>query len=97
LRLLRGVVETIRFIKVEPKRTTELLGRIYREHDPAVLARRYQTLLGVYPDYPFVSVASIQSIIDVLKEDGKVKDAPPAASFIDMSYLRTVEKERAGK
>jgi len=94
LRLLRGVVETIRFIKTEPKRTTELLGRIYRENDPAVLARRYQTLLGVYPDYPYVSVSSIQSIIDVLKEDGKIKDSPPAQSFIDMSYLRTVEKER---
>src|SRR5258706_4902447 len=97
LRLLRGVVETIRFIKAEAKRTTELLGRIYRENDPAALAPRYQTLLGVYPDYPYVSVVSIQSIIDVLKEDGKVKDTPPAASFIDMSYLRTVEKERAGK
>jgi len=94
LRLLRGVVETIRFIKSEPKRTTELLGRIYRESDPGILARRYQTLLGVYPDYPYVSVASIQSIIDVLKEDGKIKDAPPAQSFIDMSYLKTVEKER---
>jgi ABC-type nitrate/sulfonate/bicarbonate transport system substrate-binding protein len=94
IRLLRGVVETIRFIKAEPKRTTELLGRIYREHDHAVLARRYQMLLGVYPDYPFVSAASIQSIIDVLKEDGKIKDAPPAQTFIDMSYLRAVEKER---
>ncbi|MGH7886402.1 MAG: ABC transporter substrate-binding protein, partial [Candidatus Binatia bacterium] len=94
LRLLRGVVETIRFIKAEPKRTTELLGRIYRENDGAVLARRYQTLLTVYPDYPFVSVSSIQSIIDVLKEDGKIKDAPPAQTFLDMSYLRAVEKER---
>lgn len=94
LRLLRGVVETIRFIKSEPKRTTELLGRIYREGDAAILARRYQTLLGVYPDYPYVSVASIQSIIDVLKEDGKIKDAPPAQTFLDMSYLKTVEKER---
>lgn len=97
LRLLRGVVDTIRFIKSEPKRTTELLGRIYRESDAAVLARRYQTLLGVYPDYPYVSVASIQSIIDVLKEDSKIKDSPPAQSFLDMGYLRTVEKERGGK
>jgi len=97
IRLLRGVIETIRFIKTEPKRTAELLGRIYREHDPAALARRYQTLLGIYPDYPYVSLASIQSIIDVLKEDGKIKDAPPAQSFLDMSYLRAVEKERAGK
>jgi ABC-type nitrate/sulfonate/bicarbonate transport system substrate-binding protein len=94
LRLLRGVVETIRFIKTEPKRTTDLLGRIYRENDQAILARRYQTLLTVYPDYPYVSVASIQSILDVLKEDGKIKDAPPAQAFIDMSYLKTVEKER---
>jgi ABC-type nitrate/sulfonate/bicarbonate transport system substrate-binding protein len=97
MRLLRGVVETIRFIKTEPKRTTDLLGRIYRESDPAVLARRYQTLLGVYPDYPYVSVSSIQSIIEVLKEDAKIKDAPPAQTFIDMSFLRAVEKERGGK
>ena len=92
-RLLRGVVETIRFIKSEPKRTTELLGRIYRENDQSVLARRYQTLLGIYPDYPYVSVGSIQSIIDVLKEDGKIKDAPPAQRFLDMNYLRAIEKE----
>jgi NitT/TauT family transport system substrate-binding protein len=97
MRLLRGVVETIRFIKAEPRRTTELLGRIYRESDPAALARRYQTLLAVYPDYPLVSVSSIQAIIDVLKEDGKIKEAPAAQSFLDMSYLRAVEKERAGK
>ena len=97
MRLLRGVVDSIRFIKTDPKRTTELLGKIYRENDQAILARRYQTLLGVYPDYPLVSVSSIQSIIDVLKEDGKIKEAPPAQSFLDMSYLRAVEKERQGK
>jgi ABC-type nitrate/sulfonate/bicarbonate transport system substrate-binding protein len=94
MRLLRGVVETIRFIKTEPKRTIELLGKIYRENDAGVLARRYRTLLTIYPDYPYVSVAAIQAIIDVLKEDGKIKEAPPAASFLDMSYLRAVEKER---
>jgi ABC-type nitrate/sulfonate/bicarbonate transport system substrate-binding protein len=93
LKLFRGVVETIQLIKTEPKRTTELLGKIYRETDQAVLARRYQTLLGIYPDYPYVSVGSIQSIIDVLKEDGKIKDAPRAESFLDMNYLRAIEKE----
>ena len=97
LRLLRGVVDTVRFIKTEPKRTADLLGRIYRESDSAVLARRYQTLLGIYPDYPYVSVSAIQSIIDVLKEDGRIKDAPPAQTFIDMGYLKAVEQERGGK
>ena len=90
MRLLRGVVETIRFIKTEPTRTTELLGKIYRENDQAILARRYQILLGIYPDYPYVFVELIQSIIDVLKEDGKIKEAPPAQTFLDMSYLRAV-------
>ena len=94
MRLLRGVVDTIRLIKTEPKRTTELLARIYRENDQAVLARRYQILLGIYPDYPYVSPSSIQSIIDVLKEDGKIKEAPAAQTFLDMSYLRAIEKER---
>lgn len=97
MRLLRGVVDTIRLIKTDSKRTAELLGKIYRENDPAVLSRRYQTLLGIYPDFPIVSVSSVQAIIEALKEDGRIKDAPPAASFIDMSYLRTIEKERAGK
>jgi len=94
LRLFRGVTDTIQFIKNDRKRTTELLGKIYRETDQPLLAKRYQNLLGIYPDYPYVSPSAIQSIIDVLKEDGKIKDAPPAQSFLDMSYLRAVEKER---
>ena len=81
MRLLRGVVDTIRFIKTEPKRTTELLATYYRDNEQAVSTRRYQTLQGAHPDYPLVSVSAIQSIIDVLKEDGKIKDAPPAQRF----------------
>ena len=94
LRLFRGVVDTIRLIKTDPKRTTDLLGKIYRETDQTVLARRYQVLLDIYPDYPYVHASSIQSILDVLKEDGKIKVAPAAQSFLDMSYLMAVEKER---
>jgi hypothetical protein len=29
-----------------------------------------------------------------LREDGKIKDAPPPQTFMDMSYLQAVEKER---
>jgi predicted SAM-dependent methyltransferase len=36
---------------------------------------------------------AVQSIIDVLKEDGKIKDAAPAQSFLDMSYLHAIERE----
>ena len=84
----------MRFIKAEPKRSSEILQRIYRENDPAVTAQRYQLLTGVYADYPYVLPSSIQSVLDVLREDGKIKDAPPPQTFMDMSYLQAVEKER---
>jgi len=94
MRFARGAVETVRFIKAEPKRSSEILQRIYRESDPAVTARRYQLLTGVYADYPYVLPGSIQSVLDVLREDGKIKDAPPPQTFMDMSFLQAVEKER---
>ena len=94
MRFARGAAETVRFIKTEPKRSSEILTKIYRESDPAVTARRYQLLTGVYPDYPYVLPSSIQSVLDVLREDGRIKDPPPAQTFMDMSFLQAVEKER---
>jgi hypothetical protein len=36
---------------------------------------------------------AVQSIIEVLREDGKIKDSPPPQSFLDMSYLQGIAKE----
>jgi hypothetical protein len=33
-------------------------------------------------------------VLDVLREDGKIKDAPPAQTFMDMTFLQAAEKER---
>jgi ABC-type nitrate/sulfonate/bicarbonate transport system substrate-binding protein len=94
MRFARGAAETIRFIKTEPRRSSEILQKIYRENDPAITARRYQLLTGVYTDYPYVLPSSIQSVLDVLREDGKIKDTPPAQTFMDMTFLQAAEKER---
>jgi ABC-type nitrate/sulfonate/bicarbonate transport system substrate-binding protein len=94
LRFLRGVADMIRFVKNEPKRTTELLAKFYRDNDEATAKRRYENLNGAHPDYPYVVPASVQSILEVLKEDGKIKEAPAPTTFLDMSYLKVVEKER---
>lgn len=94
LRFARGAAETIRFIKTEPRRSSEILQKIYRENDAAITARRYQLLTGVYPDYPYVLPSSIQSVLDVLREDGKIKNPPAPQTFMDMSFLQAVEKER---
>lgn len=96
LRFLRGVVDTIRFIKSEPQKTTELLAKHYRDNDEAASKRRYDALKGAHPEYPYVVLGAVQSIIDVLREDGRIKDAPPPQTFLDMNYLHAVERERQG-
>ena len=96
LRFLRGVVDTIRFIKSEPQKTTELLAKHYRDNDEAASKRRYDALKGAHPEYPYVVIGAVQSIIDVLREDGRIKDAPPPQTFLDMNYLHVVERERQG-
>jgi ABC-type nitrate/sulfonate/bicarbonate transport system substrate-binding protein len=93
-RFVRSVVDTIRYVKSEPKKTAEILGKYYRDKDEAASKRRYDALNGAHPEYPYVVPGAIQSILDVLREDGKIKEMPPPQSFLDMSYLQTVEKER---
>jgi len=96
VRFLRSVVETIRFVKTDPKKTTEILAKYYRDKDEAASKRRYDALNGLHPEYPYVVPGAVQSIIDVLEEDGKIKDAAPAQSFLDMSYLHAIEREGPG-
>lgn len=95
IKFLRSVVDTIRFIKSEPKKTTEILARYYRDKDVSASKRRYDALNGAHPEFPYVVPSAVQSIIDVLREDGKIKDAPAPQTFLEMSYLQAVEKERS--
>ena len=96
MRFLRSVVDTIRFVKSDPKRTSGILAKLYRDKDEAAAKRRYEELIGIHPEYPYVAPGAVQSILDVLKEDGKVKDAPAPQAFLDMSYLHAIERERQG-
>jgi NitT/TauT family transport system substrate-binding protein len=93
LRFVRSVVDTIRFVKSEPRKTTEILGKYYRDKDEAASKRRYEALNGAHPEYPYVLPSAVQSIIEVLREDAKIKESPPRQAFLDMSYLQSVEKE----
>jgi ABC-type nitrate/sulfonate/bicarbonate transport system substrate-binding protein len=96
IRFLRSVVDTIEFVKREPKKTTEILGKYYRDKEEVASKRRYDALNGAHPEYPYVVPGAVQSILDVLREDGKIKETPPPRSFLDMNYLQAVEKERQG-
>ncbi len=92
-KFVRGLVETIRFIKKEPEKTKRLLGNIYRQSDKVLIAKRYQMLFSTFPDYPYITRKAIQSFLDILREDGKLKKPWDPGTFMDMSLLQELEKE----
>ncbi len=93
-RFLRGLVETIQFIKHQPEKTKSLLAEIYRQNDTAVIGKRYEAMLASFPDYPYLTSKAVQSFLDILREQGKLKAAADVATFLDMSLLQEVEKEQ---
>jgi len=93
-RFVRGLVEVIHFVKTQPERSKKLLQEIYRQNDESVMAKRYQAMVEMFPDYPYLTRAAVQSFLEVLRDEGKLKDPLNPDPFLDMSLLREVERER---
>jgi NitT/TauT family transport system substrate-binding protein len=93
-RFLRAVVETIQFIKEQPEKTKSLLAEIYRQNDDGVTGKRYEAMVALFPDYPYLTVNAVRSFLEILREDGKLKGPLDPGTFLDMSLLQEVEKER---
>jgi len=93
-RFLRGLVEVIQFSKTQPERTKKLLQEIYRQNDDGVIAKRYEAMVQMFPDYPILTRGSIQSFLEILRDEGKLKEPLAPESYIDMSLLAELERER---
>jgi len=93
-RFVRGLVEVIHFVKTQPERSKKLLQEIYRQNDESVMAKRYQAMVEMFPDYPYLTRTAVQSFLEVLRDEGKLKDPLNPDPFLDMSLLREVERER---
>jgi NitT/TauT family transport system substrate-binding protein len=93
-RFVRGLVETIQFIKDQPEKTKSLLAEIYRESDAGVTGKRYDAMIAVFPDYPYLTANAVRSFLEILREEGKLKGPLDPGTFLDMSLLQEVEKER---
>ena len=92
-KFIRGLVGTIAFVKRQPEKTKSLLVSIYRQTDHAVIDKRYEAMLALFPDYPYLTGNAVRSFLEILREEGKVKGALDAEPFLDMSLLQEVEKE----
>ncbi|HUK42326.1 MAG TPA: ABC transporter substrate-binding protein [Candidatus Acidoferrales bacterium] len=92
-RFLRGLVEVIQFAKTQPERTKKMLAEIYRQNDQSVIEKRYQAMVEMFPAYPYLTKGAVQSFLEILREEGKVKEPVDPESFLAMSLLREVEAE----
>jgi ABC-type nitrate/sulfonate/bicarbonate transport system substrate-binding protein len=93
-RFVRGLVEVIQFVKTQPERSKKLLHEIYRQSDDSVMAKRYQAMVEMFPNYPFLTKGSVLSFLEILRDEGKLNDPLNAEPFFDMSLLAEVERER---
>lgn len=93
-RFLRGLVEVIEFVKTQPERSKKVLQEIYRQSDDSVTAKRYQAMVEMFPDYPYLTKGAVLSFLEILRDEGKLKDPLNADPFLDMSLLAEIERER---
>lgn len=92
-RFVRALVEVIRLVKSQPERTQKLLQEIYRQNDAGVISKRYEAMLELFPDFPYLSKGAVQSFLEILRDEGKVKDPLNAEPYLDMTLLAEVERE----
>jgi ABC-type nitrate/sulfonate/bicarbonate transport system substrate-binding protein len=93
-RFLRGLVEVIQFTKTQPERTKKLLYEIYRQNDAAVVNKRYDAMVEMFPEYPYLTKGAVLSFLEILRDEGKLKDPLDPEPFLDTSLLAEVERER---
>jgi len=93
-RFVRALVEVIQFVKTQPERSKKLLQEIYRQNDAGVIGKRYEAMVEMFPDYPYLTKGSVLSFLEILRDEGKLKDPLNAEPFLDMSLLAEVERER---
>ena len=93
-RFVRGLVEVIQFVKTQPERSKKILHEIYRQSDDGLMAKRYQSMVEMFPDYPYLTKAAVLSFLEILRDEGKLKDPLHPELFLDTGLLAEVERER---
>lgn len=93
-KFLRGLVEVIQLIKTQPERSKKLLQEIYRQNDASVIGKRYEAMVTMFPDYPYLTKGAVLSFLEILRDEGKLKDPLNAEPYLDTSILAEVERER---
>jgi hypothetical protein len=51
-------------------------------------------MVEMFPDYPILTKGAIQSFLEILRDEGKLKEPLAPESYIDMSLMAELERER---
>jgi NitT/TauT family transport system substrate-binding protein len=90
---VRSIVDIVKFVKTKPEETKRFLAGFYREQDRSSLDSRYKTMYDTYPDYPYITKESIEGVLGILRDDGKLKASVDGNTFLDASFLKDIENE----
>lgn len=93
-RFLRSLVDVIQLVRTQPERSKKLLDEIFRQNDETVTAKRYQSMVEMFPEYPYLSRAAVLSFLEILRDEGKVKEPFNVERYLDATLLGEVERER---
>jgi len=90
---LKGFVEAIYFIYANKKEAQRVFAKYMRTDNPAVLEESYEGYIKTIPKKPYPTLKGIQFMLDMLAPQlPQAKNAKPE-QFVDLSFLRELEKE----
>ncbi len=90
---VKALVEGIKYMKANEQKTVQIIAKYTRISDLDAIKATFEPLARIIEDKPFPSMRGIQFVLDELgKTDPKAKSANPA-DFVDVSFLKNLEKE----
>ncbi|MBF8254976.1 MAG: ABC transporter substrate-binding protein [Deltaproteobacteria bacterium] len=90
---LKGFVEAIYFVYANKKEAQRVFAKYMRTNDPNVLEDSYNGYIKSIPKKPYPTLKGIQFMLDVLAPQlPKAKNFKPE-QFVDLSFLKELEKE----
>jgi NitT/TauT family transport system substrate-binding protein len=92
-KIVRALVEGIKYMKVNREKTVDIIAKYTRVSDLDAVRATFEPLAQITEEKPFPDMRGIQFVLDEFgKKDPKAKVANPA-DFVDVSFLKNLEKE----
>jgi NitT/TauT family transport system substrate-binding protein len=92
-RAVKALVEGIRYMKANEQKTVEIIAKYTRISDLDAIKASFEPLARIIEEKPFPNMRGIQFVLDEFgKKDPNAKVANPA-DFVDLSFLKNLEKE----